>query len=306
MSSTGRKADNPIVALAWTLGAVIGFALMAVFVKLLSPAIPQFELVFFRSFITLSVVVTVMLIQGDSRAFLPEKKGILFLRGLSGFGSLSCLFYSIQHLPLSVAAMLSWSSPIFVILISRVLIGEVLHRGALIWISVAFFGVILILKPDFSHHGLVTSMPLIGVVIGLMGAAFSGSAMVAVRAATAQVGVSTIIFYFVATATVLSAPLAYRDFRVPEPRQWFYLLMMGLFGTTSQFMMTQGYRYAPAGIVSAMSLVGAAISALFGWVLFGEKLDPIQWAGLAVLGTGIGLLAWGSHMMTARNKVVAS
>ena len=34
------------------------------------------------------------------------------------------------------------------------------------------------------------------------------------------------------------------------------------------------------GVVSAMSLLNAAFSALLGWLLFGERLNSIQWVGL--------------------------
>ena len=37
------------------------------------------------------------------------------VRGLAGFVSLSCLFYSLSKLPLSIAMMIAWCSPIFVI-----------------------------------------------------------------------------------------------------------------------------------------------------------------------------------------------
>ncbi len=135
------------------------------------------------------------------------------------------------------------------------------------------------------------ALPLVPVMIGLLGSAFAGLAYVAVRAATATVGVNAIIFYFTATASLISAPLAFRQYSVLNVHQFSQLIIMGIFASIGQFAMTQAYRYAAAGLVSTMSLMNAVFSASLGWLLLGEVLVPIQWAGMVLVGASVALIA---------------
>lgn len=281
---------------------------MAIFVKRLGSVLPEFELVFFRSVLNLFFVVILMLIHGEK--FLPDvlhpKKAerktvfrlhlLLIFRGLVGFGGVSCLFYSIHHLPLPIAMLLGWTSPLFVMLFSRIFIGEKLAKAAWIAVLLAFFGLLLLLNPHQGGAGVDSKgIPLHAIFIGITGAAMSGAAYVAVRAATARVGVNLIVVYFMIVSTSVSAPLAARDFQFPSWDQGWALLVIGISAAIGQVTMTHGYRYAPASRVSTMSLLNAAFSAFFGWWLFNERLTPIQWGGMAILASGIASLTWGER-----------
>lgn len=281
--SSRRDPDQPLKALFWMFLSGLGFSLMSVFVKRLSDAIPQFELVFFRSWVNFVIVLALMLVRRED--FLPVGKPLLVLRGLMGFGGVSCLFYALGHLPLSVSSMLNWCSPLFVLLFSRLFLKEKVASKALVWVAVAFAGLVVLLKPDFRTGWI--HFPLVAVLIAILGSAFGGAAYVAVRAATARVGVNVIVLYFTGIATLLSAPLAFREFHRPNLQEGVQLLAVGGFATLGQLAMTQGYRFAPAGLVSTMSLMGAVFSSIWGWVFFSEALDGLQWLGLALIATGV-------------------
>ncbi len=278
--------DQPRRSLAYMAASALGFSLMAIFVKRLAHSIPHFELVFLRSLINLAVTFALMRVFGER---LPRTgHRLLLFRGVAGFGSLTCLFYSLSHLPLAVAMILSWCSPIFVILFSALFLGERLGARSLSWVALAFAGLAVLLYPP---GGLgMSQMPLQAIVIGLAGSASAALAYVAVRAATARVGVNTIVFYFVAVSALISLPLALGDFRAPTSGEAAELLAMGLLASFAQFMMTQGYRYAKAGVASTMNLLSAGLSAILGWVLFDERLVAFQWAGMITLMGAIVLL----------------
>lgn len=286
-NATAREPDRVRTAFLWMAVSGLGFALMGLLVKLLSSEVPQFQLVFFRSAVNFLIQLCVVL--ALSIPLFPANKPLLFFRGVMGFLGLSCFFYAISLLPLSVSAILNWTSPIFVILFSALLLKEHLAPKAFLSIGLAFLGVILLVQPEGWFGGL--DSPAIrwdGVLIGIFGAAFAGMAYVAVRAATARVGVNIIILYFTGTASVLSAPLALLDFKIPDNRLWLQLVGLGVFAAIGQFAMTQGYRYARAGLVGTMSLMNAGFMALFGWLVLGEDLNFLQWIGILVLGIGVG------------------
>lgn len=292
-----RSTDRPYVALAWMACSALGFSLMAIFVKRLGDSVPQFELVFFRSLLNFLFVLVWMLARRESLAPPRGSRKILVYRGLAGFSGVSCLFYSITHLPLPVAMLLGWSSPLFVLLFSRLFLHERTSARGLGFAALAFLGLLLILNPD-PRHGWV-ALPIGAVAVSLFGAASAGSAYVAVRAATAKVGPNLIVLCFVGIATLLSAPLAALDFRPLEPGRWGEVVLLGIFATIGQVTMTQGYRFAPAGRVSTMSLLNAAFSALLGWALFSERLELIQWGGLILMASAIAALTWSGNSSLA-------
>lgn len=287
-----RNNDAPMRALAWMALSALGFSAMAIAVKMLHNEIPEFELVFFRSVINFMIVLALMSARGEKLAPEPGIFKLLAFRGVAGFCGVSCLFYSINHLPLPIAILLGWCSPIFVIIISSIFLNEKLPARAGLAISLAFGGLLLVLNPDFKQGWLTLSLTSVG--IGLLGAAGSGSAYVAVRAATARVGANLVVLWFMAFASLLSAPLALIHFRYPTLHQSGLVLLLGVAATLGQVTMTQGYRFAPAGLVSTMSLLTAAFSAISGTLFFKEYLAPLQWAGMLALCTGIAILTWGS------------
>ena len=138
--------DRPLLALAWMTASAATFSGMAVYVKRLAPVMPQYELVFFRSFINFAWVLGLMLVRRE-RLWPATGKPLLAFRGLVGFAGVVCMFYSISHLPLPIATMLNWCSPLFVILLSRVILRERMPSLSAFFIPLAFAGLVLLLNP---------------------------------------------------------------------------------------------------------------------------------------------------------------
>lgn len=300
--------DEPLRALGWMTLSGLGFSLMSLFIKQLieqsgdahqpfallrtANRLPGFELVFFRSFINVILVLALIYWrEGWTRhALFPRaERRLLIIRGLAGFSGLTCWFWALKWLPLSIASVLNWCAPLFTLLFSALFVGERTPLRKLVWVALSMVGLVLVLKlnpTDFADFHL----PWIGVAIGLAGAASAGIAYSAVRVATASLTPETIVLYFVGIATLGSFPLALANWTWPSPVQWALIVFTGIAASGAQLAMTQAYRYAAAGIVSTMGLLSAAFTLLWGWVFLGEMLLVSQWLGIAILGISIGLL----------------
>lgn len=286
MKSAARPED-PIHAVFWAAGAALFFSLMSMFVKFAMPTIPYFELVFFRSIINLMIVWP--FVQIDMKMFKQKEAKVLIVRGIGGMVSLVCLFYSIEHLPLAIASLLSNCSPVFVVIFSRIFLAERLTWRSVLWIAAAFTGVLLLARGE---SGVRVPIRFWGLTVGLFGAACAGMAMVAIRAASARFSAPTIVFCFVSVSAVISAPLALLNFKFPNMNEALMLLGMGICASIAQYMMTHAYQLARAGLVSTVGLSAAAFAALLGWWVFSETLALNQWFGIGIIGIAIALLAW--------------
>ena len=298
--SAPQKADDAGKALAWMTASALGFSLMSIFVKRIGSALPEFELVFFRSVINLCWALLVAGLRGQSFRALVHTPGkpLLMFRGLVGLAGVSCLFYGLRRLPLPIATLLNWCSPIFVIIFSRWFLKEKTNAALGLWGTVAFCGLLMLIAPNTqaAWNASAKSLSLVAVGVTLVGAAFGGMAYVAVRAATAKASPEAIVIYFMVVSTVVSAPLALRDFVWPESSaQWWNVLALGSFAAWGQVTMTHAYRYAPAAVVSLMNLLNPIFGALFGFWLFNEWLSFSQGLGMILILCSVGVLAWQSN-----------
>jgi drug/metabolite transporter (DMT)-like permease len=268
--------------------SAVFFSSMAVFVKKLSGRVPSSEAIFFRGGLNLLLVLP---LAARERNWMPNGQGLLVLRGVAGFAALVCFFHSIAELPLSVAALINWSSPVFVILISRFTVGEAFPLRGWIGVACALTGLSLLLRPIGGWgHAVGASIPPLTALIAVLGSFFSSVAYVAIRAASHRVGPHTIVLYFSAVVTLLSLPLgAHEGFSAWgfEKEVLIALVAMGGFASVGQIAMTQAYRHAKAGVAATMNLMTAAFSTVWGAVLFHENLSLIQWTGMLGLALGI-------------------
>ena len=80
------------------------FSLMTLCVKNIDERIPIYELVFFRSF--LSLMITLLIINQKKINPWGKNKSLLILRGVLGTLALVCIFYAIRNMPLSISTVI--------------------------------------------------------------------------------------------------------------------------------------------------------------------------------------------------------
>ncbi|WP_371926417.1 DMT family transporter [Chromobacterium sp. IIBBL 290-4] len=137
----------------WMVVAALFFALMGLFVKLGAEYFSSTELVFWRTLIG-------VLALGCAALWRRERFATPLLRyhlqrGVIGYASLLMSFYAIAHLPLATASTLTYTSPMFLALLSVVLLREKLPARAMMGLALGFVGVVLLLRPTLSGEVLV-------------------------------------------------------------------------------------------------------------------------------------------------------
>jgi len=78
------------------------------------------------------------------------------------------------------------------------------------------------------------------------------------------------------------------EFRLPDAKQWGWLIVMGIFGNIGHLALTRAYKMAPASQVSPMGYSGLVFAAILGYLLWGEMTDMIGLIGTtAIVVAGI-------------------
>jgi len=255
------------------------FSLMAALAKVAGGTVPLFEIVFARSFVVAALAGGALLRTGAG--FRGTETRLLLLRGVLGFGALTCFYYAVVHLPLADATVIHFTNPVYTAFIAALVLGE--HLGLLeaILVFLSLGGVVMVARPALIFGGTDFLDP-VAVVVGLCGALLSASAYVVVRRLRREPPM-LIVFYFATVCTLLSLPMLVAHPVLPTGHMWLVLAGVGVTTHMGQWMITWGFRLERAGRASAVGYLQIVFAAAWGWLLFREIPDFWTWAGAAVI-----------------------
>lgn len=265
----------------WMLVASFLFALMGVLVKLAASRFSSPELVFYRSLFGLVAIYAVIF--ASTRQWLrPLATRHLMShvkRGISGFLALVMFFYGIAHLPLPTAITLNYTSPLFLAALTAWWLKERHGRGLTAAVLIGFAGVVLLLRPGWGGQDMPARL------VGLASGAFAALAYLNVRSLGREGEPEwRVVFYFTLLATVGGGIwMALAGFAVPRLGDVPLLLAMGATATLAQLAMTRAYRLGNTLAVGALAYSTVGFAALYGVLLFGERLPLTAWLGMLLI-----------------------
>ena len=253
------------------------FGCMGVFVKLGAADFSNIELVFYRSFIGLILMVAIMRHRRGSLAT-PHWAGHLW-RSLSGTIALLLFFYCITVLPLATAVTLNYTSPLFLTVLITLLVKERFHAPLIVAIAFGFVGLLLLLHPTLERNQIIPGL------LGLISGFFAAIAMLNVR----ELGRNgepewRIVFYFSLIATVFSgAIMLFSNTHTVTLHNLPILLGIGSSATLAQLALTRAYSTGKTLVASSLSYSAVVFATLFGVLLWGETLSTSSWIGMALI-----------------------
>lgn len=269
---------------AWMILAAFLFAVMGILVKTAAWRFQMnaYELAFWRSLLPTLAIAFGTFSRGQSLKSV-YLKGHLW-RGTVGTIALFLTFYGLQHLPLATSITLSYTSAIFMALLSVLYLKEKLSLKTWIALLMGLLGIILILRPSFAANLWLETL------LNLSAGLFAAMALLQVRELS-QCGEPTgrIVFYFSAVATVLSALFAsVVGWHLPTMASLPYLLGVGFTGLLAQLAMTQAYAEGQKFTVASLSYLTIVFSAIYGIVFLGEPFDAWEVVGMmTIIAAGI-------------------
>ena len=122
------------------------FSLMTLCVKNIDKRIPVYELVLFRSLI--SLMITLFIINLKNINPWGKNRPLLILRGFLGTLALVCIFYAIRNMPLSISTVIQYTYPIFISIFAGIFINEKINRNIIFALIIGWIGILVILNPS--------------------------------------------------------------------------------------------------------------------------------------------------------------
>ena len=273
-------------ALLWsTLGVAGRLAFRAGVVPL--------EAAFYRAAISFACLLA-LLVATNRRALRirPGDLGLFAAFGLFGVAAFFVVYMTaINTTTVATAAILLYTAPAFVIVLSALLFGETLTTPKVIAVACAFIGCVLVGRGyDLSSLRLNLPGVLAGLASGLAYALYTIFGKTALRRYTPL----TTLTYTLGFGTIFLGTLALATGVIPRAHPssgWMALVYLALVTTLfAQVMYLAGLRYIDAGPASLLATVEPVTAAVLGYIVLGERLEGLQIAG-GVLVLGAVMLA---------------
>lgn len=267
-------SQNNKAILAMLLAACL-FCIMGMFVKVLSPNMPVIEVAFARNLFGFLWIFIALLLNPPKNKQ-GGKPFVLFFRGFAGGSAMMAYFYNMSVMPLGLAFSFSYTSPIFLALISAIFIHDKVSLKLWIALFIGFFGILLISNPTSGD------LSVVGFIIGIYSGVGAALAYLSIAKLAHFYDQRIIIGSLMFSGTLLplltllvpyeSYPIAlFEPFIMPNLKEWILLLGLGVVSTYAQIYLTKAYGMGNPPLIGAISYVSIFLATLAG-IILGDAL----------------------------------
>lgn len=262
--------------------ACILYGLMGIFIKLITD-MPLGSIIFYRMFFALVAITFYLACSGRlTEVKLKEKKRHLLLMGLLEAGAIFSYFVSVRYTTVSIAVLLLYTAPVYVTLLSPLILKENITRRGLFALGLSIAGVVMVVRPDKPE-----GMNIIGISLGLASGLLYALMILTSRylkdyySGTAQATWSIII-----NMAVFSPFLLATDTKAVMDNL-FLLILFGLIPTAmGSLLFLNGLGLVKAQGASIISLLEPASAVVFAFLILSEPVSSTTLLGGALILLG--------------------
>ncbi len=270
--------SNNLKAALWMLGAIGSFSAMAVAGREVSQWLDTFEIMTYRSLVGIVFLWVILTLTGQWRQVTRRSISTHVVRNAAHFTGQNLWFYAMTSIPLAQVFALEFTSPIWVVLLSPLILGEPLTRLRLMSVLVGFVGILIVARPSPD-----TISP--GLIAAASSAVFFALSVMYTRLLTRTETVLCIMFWL----TLMQAAFGIifsawdGDMVAPSAQTLPWLVLIGLAGLLAHYCLTSALAIAPATVVVPIDFVRLPTIAIVGMLLYGEALDAWVFVGATVI-----------------------
>lgn len=291
--------SQPVRAAIWMIGAVVSFSAMAIAAREISFELDTFEIMMYRSFIGIVIVLSIAFLTGSLNQINTRSMPLHFVRNISHFAGQNLWLFAITIAPLAQVFALEFTLPIWAMFMAVFVLNERLTANRVVTAFVGFIGILIVTRPWAEGINL-------GVIAGALAAiGFAGSA-VFTRLLTRTVSITCIMFWLTTMQAIFGIICAGYDGDIALPSLAItpWLVLIGASGLVAHFCLTKALSLAPASVVTPVDFARLPIIAILGMLLYDEPLQMSVFIGAIIIFTAnyFNILV---ETRTARTKATA-
>lgn len=287
--------QRPFLALGLRLIATLALATLYMMVKLVHQhgvALP--EIMFWRQALSIPLLGGWLAVRGRLFSLYTRRLKTHALRTITGTIGMVCLFGAQVLLPLPVATILGFTTPLFGVLLTALVYKSPPGRSRWMAVVLGFAGVVIITAPGEGTSFAGGISPL-GLTAGLCSGFLVAMISLQIRDLTRTETPIAVVFYFALFGTLLLLAPMLLTIAPHPPRVWAELLAVGLIGTLAQILLTAALRFGSAASVLVMDYATLIWTTIYGWTIFDQLPPAHTWAGAPLIVAAGMMIALREH-----------
>ena len=278
MDSQSAGSQHALRGVAWMLGAVLSFALMAVAVRELLRHMSVLEILALRTLVTLVLVSSTISRYGfgplRTRRFPAHAtRAVLHVAGQW------CWMYAIGVLALATVFAIEFTMPVWVAILAALFLHERLTPPRLVQLVLGFVGVLIILRPGIGAFHPASLVMLLGSMF------YAGNMTFTKRLSSTETPLA-VTFWMSVVQMPITAIAAVPGWVTPRLVDLPWILAIGAGSFAAHYSMTRAMKLADATVVVPVDFIRLPLIAVVGAVFYAEPFDPMVIAGAAVIFAG--------------------
>jgi len=284
---TASTIDHAPLALAALVAGAVAMGISPIFVRFAE--VGPFASAFWRVALALPVLWIWARLESRGNETRPDAqaRASVILAGLLFAGDLTVWHLAILNTTVANATFLATLAPVWVVLGSGLFLGERVGGGVLLGLALCLCGAAALIGASWSFR----PDQLDGDLYGLATSFFFGAYFLAVRRARRVYGSGRTLYLSTSvTALVLLVEAVLIEDRLwpTAPTAVAAIFAMALLSHAGgQGLLAFALGHLPAAFSALVIFLEAVAAALFGWLLLGEALGPVQALGAAAILAGI-------------------
>ena len=281
MTPSAPVQNDPAAVLRaalWMLGAVVSFSSMAIAGREVSFELDTFEIMMYRSMIGLLILMAVASLAGTRSTITGRKPGLHLVRNLFHFTGQNLWFFAITVIPLAQVFALEFTSPLWVLMLSPLVLGERLTSVRVLAAVMGFIGILIVTRPSAETVNIGTLAALCAAI------GFAGSILFTKRLTRTET-LTCILFWMTLSQSIFGVVCAGfdADITLPSAETTPWLVLIALGGLTAHFCLTTALSMAPATLVTPVDFLRLPVIALLGLALYQEQIELMVILGAAII-----------------------
>ena len=278
--------SRPLTGIALASVGYCLFAIQDAAVKWLVASYEVPQILFLRSVVILVVGMAIAWRQGQPPIWQSRNKWALTSRGLLLLVAWLSFYNASRYLGLADLTTMYFGAPVMAVVLSILILKEKVSIARWLAVIAGFFGVIVAADPSGRPDFLPAAMVLFAAFCWAWGTVLIRLINRSESTANQMIATSGLF------VLVCGAALPF-IWRTPDAMGWGLMLGLGLVSGIAQYLLYEGYRYAPASARAPVEYTGLVWAFIYGYLLWQDVPKPHVFAGAAlIVAASLGLVWW--------------
>lgn len=290
------QRNRPTAGIAMIILGLFLFSLQDVVIKSFSDRYSVLQIVFVRGIVALVFLFIAVIVTSGPRGLVAYNPRLLLLRGLFGFLSYLGYYLAIAALPLAEVVTIVFAAPIFIAVLSVLLLKEKVGPRRWSAVIVGFVGVSIVV----GRTGNIGNLAAILAVLAAL--TYAGQTIITRYAASYDrpwtMSLYSMVVFLVGSALASlmiasfgpviatdhpSLQFLLRPWVVPAATDLMLMVFLGVNAAVGFYCLTKAYWIAPVSVIAPFEYTYIIWAVLFGFLIWSEVPAVTTFIGLALL-----------------------